>query len=145
MNYQDELTAKLEATRTLPKIEKNNTVSTESLEEKVLSEISEEFIFSQYDLDENDILRTLKIMDALKVYDQVFSNSEALKIFYIIARIDAIKVKTLHEFLSIDIKQFKRILQLMSKSKLIFQNEDKELELSLEGKSLAERLGVYIF
>jgi len=145
MNYQDELSARLEAVRVVPKIEKNHTVSTKTLEEKLLHELSEEFEFSQYDLDESDILRTLKIVNILSVYRDVFTHSDALQIFYTIAKLDVITAKTLYDFLSVDMKIFKIILQKMSKAKLIFQNNDKELELTLEGKSLAQRLGVYIF
>lgn len=145
MNYQDELTARLESARPSLTVEKSNTVTTNSIEEKLLDEISLEFEFSQYDLEENDILRTLKINDILKTYDEVFSKSDALKIFYTIARIDIITAKKLHNFLDIDAMEFKKILKLMAKSKLIFQNENSELELTLEGKSLASRLGIYIF
>lgn len=144
MNYQDELIAKLEASRPSLSVEKSNTVTTNSLEEKLLGELSLEFEFSQYDLDENDILRTLKINDILKVYGEVFIHPEALKVFYTIARVDIITAKNLHAFLELDIVLFKRILKLMAKSKLIFQNENNELELSLDGKSLAARLGIFI-
>lgn len=82
MNYQDELIAKLEATRPDLSVEKSNTVTTNSLEEKLLGELSLEFELSQYDLDENDILRTFKINDMLKVYAEVFIHPEALKVFY---------------------------------------------------------------
>ena len=145
MNYQDELTARLEATRPTLSVEKSNRVTTNSLEEKLLDEIEEEFEFSQYDLDENDILRTLKIVDILKSYENIFAYSDALKVFYTIAKVDIITAKRLYAFLDIDSISFKQILKLMAKSKLIFQNENNELELSLDGKSLAARLGIFIF
>lgn len=145
MNYQDELTARLEAVRPVVSSKKVNTVTTSSLQEKILSEIDDEFEFSRYDLDENDILRTLKIVDILKTYENVFAYSDALKVFYTIARVDIIKIKKLHSFLDVDVVIFKKILKLMAKSKLIFQNSENELELTLDGKSLASRLGIYIF
>ena len=145
MNYQDELIAKLEATRPNMVVKKSNTVTTNSLEEKLLNEIANEFEFSQYDLEENDILRTLKINDILKTYDKVFLHPEALRVFYTIARVDIITAQNLHIFLEIDVTLFKKLLQLMGKFKLIFQNENNELELTLEGKSLADRLGIFVF
>lgn len=145
MNYQDELIAKLEAVRPNLSEKDTNKVTTSSLEEKLLLEISDEFEFSQYDLDENDILRTLKIIDILDNYNDVFGLPNALKIFYTIARVDIITAKKLHVFLDLDIPILKKILHRMSKAKLIFQNDDNELELTLEGKSLAQRLGMYIF
>ena len=145
MNYQDELATRLEAIRPILSQEKLNTVTTYSLEEKLLNEINDEFEFSQYDLDENDILRTLKINDILKVYGEAFGHPESLKLYYTIAKVDIITAKNLHIFLDIDVVAFKKILKLMAKSKLIFQNENNELELSLEGKSLATRLGIFIF
>lgn len=145
MNYQDELTAKLEAARPTFSVEKSNTVTTTSLEEKLLAEIGDEFEFSQYDLDESDILRTLKIIDILNAYEDVFSYKDSLKVFYTIARVDIITIKKLHTFLEIDVATYKKILKSMSTAKLIFQNENNELELSLDGKSLASRLGIYVF
>ena len=145
MNYQDELTARLEAVRPVISENKSNKVTSVSLEEKLLNEISDEFEFSQYDLDESDILRTLKIVNILKTYEVVFAHSDALKIFYTIAKVDIIKARNLYDFFEIDASTFKKILNLMSKSKLIFQNDDNELELTLDGKSLASRLGIYVF
>ena len=145
MNYQDELQAKLDAVRSVAQVAQNNVVSTETLEEKILLEIEDEFEFGQYDLDESDILRTLKIMDLVQPYGSLFLHSDALKIFYIIAKIDVIKVKNLHNFFPIEAQRYKKILSLMVQKKLIFQNENKELELTLEGRSLAQRLGIFIF
>ncbi len=145
MNYQDELTAKLEAARPSLSIQKSNKVTTSSIEQKLLSELEEEYEFSQYDLEESDILRTLKILSILKPYEKVFGYSDALKVFYTIARVEIITAKSLHSFLGMDAKLLKKILHQMAKQKLLFQNNDNELELTLEGKSLADRLGIYIF
>lgn len=145
MNYQDELRARLDAIQPAKPLDDKNKVTTKSLEEKLLAEIEDEFEFSQYDLEESDVLRSLKILDILKVYDVVFRNTDALKVFYTIAKVDIITAKNLYIFLDIDMKKFKNILKLMAKEKIIFQNNDNELELTLEGKSLASRLGIYIF
>jgi len=145
MNYQEELIAKLEAVRPVASKSAVNTVTTSSLEEKLLNEIGEEFEFSQYDLDENDILRTLKIVDILKIYENVFAYSDALKVFYTIAKVDIITAKNLHAFLDIKVSIFKKILFVMAKENLIFQNKDNELELTLDGKSLSARLGLFVF
>jgi len=145
MNYQNELIAKLEAVRVNTTPVKKKTVTTQSLEDKLFQELEDEFEFSQYDLDENDILRTLKIMDILKTYEKVFSHPEAIKIFYVLVKLDIIKATKLFSVVEIEVKTFKIILAQMSKAELIFQNEDKELELTLNGKSLAERLGMFVF
>lgn len=145
MSYQDELLAKLAAAHATGTVENGTAVDAQSQEEKILEELDGEFAFSRYDLDESDILRTLKILDILEPYQEVFRYKSALRLFYAMARIDVITPKNLHAFAKLPASEFKTIINSMAKQKLLFQNENGELELTLEGKHLAARIGLDIF
>ncbi len=145
MSYQDELLAKLAAAHAADPAEDGTAVDAQSQEEKILEELEEEFAFTRYDLDESDILRTLKIMDILEAYQEVFRHKSALRLFYTLARVDVITPKRLHTFSRLGVKEFKRVIQAMARHKLLFQNGTGELELTLEGKHLAARIGLDIF
>ena len=145
MTYDEELRAKLDAVRPQEEAHAANVATINSQEEKILQELDNEFSFGQYDLDESDILRTLKILDILESYNDVFKHKSALKVFYILCRIDVITVRNLHHYCQLDVTLFKSILNTMARSKLVIKNSSDELELTLEGKSLAERIGVDIF
>ena len=144
MTYEEELRAKLDAVRPIDEVPLN-VVTTKSQEEKILDELKSEFLFGQYDLDESDILRTLKILDILKSYEQVFKHKDALKVFYILCRVDVITARNLHHFCQLELSSFKTIINAMARNKLLKKNQSQELELTLEGKSLAERMGIDIF
>jgi len=145
MTYDEELRARLDAVRPQEEELAANIATINTQEEKILRELDGEFSFGQYDLDESDILRTLKILDILQSYNEVFKQKNALRIFYILCRIDVITVKNLHQYCQLDVTLFKSILNTMARSKLVVKNSSNELELTLEGKSLAERIGVDIF
>lgn len=145
MTYEEELRAKLDAVRTLSSADNSNTVNTLTQEQKLLAELSDEFEFTRYDLDESDILRTLKILDILERHQEVFRYKSALKLFYTLARIEVIMPKNLHAFSRLPVAEFKTIIQAMVRQKLLFQNAGGELELTLDGKSLAARIGLDIF
>lgn len=145
MSYQDELLAKLAAAHAADPLEDGTAVDAQSQEEKILEELDGEFEFTRYDLDESDILRTLKIMDILEQYHEVFRHKSALKLFYTLARVDVITPKHLHAFSRLGTKEFKTVIQAMARYKLLFKNENGELELTLEGKHLAARIGLDIF
>lgn len=144
MTYEEELRAKLDAVNVVnePPLK---IVTTETREEKILDELNEELFFGQYDLDESDVLRTLKILDVLKSYGALFKHEDALKVFYILCRIDAISARKLYQFCQLDVAIFKKIINTMAHYQLVMKNENQELELTLEGKSLAERIGIDIF
>ncbi len=144
MNYQEELSAKLDAIheKVTPEV---NRVDINTLEEKLLGELNGEFEFSQYDLEETDVLRTLKILDVLQAYGDVFNHSKALKVFYILCRVDVITAKNLHNFCALTAQEFKEIINAMAQHGLVFKNDTNELELTLDGKSLASRIGIDIF
>lgn len=144
MNYSEELQARLDAVRPAPK-EEHNRVNVSTLETKLLEELEEAFELAQYDLDESDILRAIKILEILHTYPEAFKHPKSLKIFFILARMDSVQAKNLLKLSGVKTEDFKSIVNAMAKAKLIFSNEDKNLELSMEGKSLAERIGVDIF
>ena len=144
MNYEEELRAKLDATRPISSVTAT-VMDVSTQEQQILDELDGEFVFSRYDLDESDILRTLKILDILKSYPTAFKHATALQIFYILSRIDVITPKNLLAFCKLPSSEFKMILNAMAKENLVFKNSDGELELSLDGKSLATRIGVDIF
>lgn len=145
MSYQDELLAKLAAAHAANPVDKGTIIDAQTQEEKLLKELSGEFEFTRYDLDESDILRTLKILDILERYQEVFRYKSALRLFYTLARVDVIMPKNLHTFLKLPVSEFKTIIQMMAKNKLLFQNENGELELTMDGKSLAARIGLDIY
>ena len=142
MSYQDELLAKLAAAHAADPVDTATAVNTESQEEKILSELDKAFEFSRYDLDESDILRTLKILNILEKYQEVFRHKGALMLFYTLVRVDVISPKRLHSFSRLGVTEFKTIIQAMARNRLLFRNENGELELTMDGKSLAARIGI---
>ncbi len=145
MDYQAELSAKLNAVRPTEEKEHSTIVDTNTLEMKLLNELDAEFEFGQYDLDESDVLRTLKILDILNHYEKVFAFKNALKLFYILCRVDVITAQHLLTYSRLPLAEFKQIINTMAREKLVFKNESNELELTLEGKSLATRIGVDMY
>ena len=131
MNYQEELRAKLDAVRLPTEDKKGTPVDTITQEERILGELGEAFEFARYDLDESDLLRTLKIHAILAPYRDAFSHPDALRLFY--------------TFLGIPAHEFKAIIKALARHRLLTQNDAKELELSLDGKSLAARIGLDFF
>ena len=145
MSYQDELQARLDAAHAIVPKEEKNTLNTKSLEERLVLEIEQEFELAQYDLDESDILRSIKILDILNRYKDAFSHYKALSILYALAKTDFINVKNLHKLSNLPSKEFKEVLNKMAKQKILRVNSDKEIELTIEGQSLAERIGFNVF
>ncbi len=145
MDYQEELRAKLDAIHAQTKEEERVAVDFDTQEQRILNELAEELEFSQYDLQESDILRALKIEEILSKYGQAFHHKSALKLFYIICRMDVIAAKKLLKFSMLDVATFKKIVNGFAKAGLLFKNETKELELTMEGKSLATRIGIDIY
>lgn len=144
MSYQEELQNKLNAVATQAKTPPK-AVDIDTHEAKLLAQIEAEFEFAQYDLEESDILRTLKILSIMQTYEASFAHTQSLKLFYIICKMDAINAQKLLETAPMETTLFKKILNAMAKEKLLFKNRYNELELTLEGKSLATRMGMDIF
>jgi hypothetical protein len=145
MNYHEELQAKLEAVRISPSAKPAQTRDMLSLEEQLVKALEAELELSQYDLSEGDILRSIKILHALSRYGEAFAHHKALRIFYILAKTDLIQAKNLYRLSNTMSKEFKQIITSMAKCGLITIGEEKMLELSIEGQSLAERIGVDVF
>ena len=145
MSYQQELQAKLDAVRSVSSSEQSRTLDTVALEQQLFDEIESELELSQYDLDESDILRSIKILDILNKYPEAFAHHKALTILYALAKTDIIKATNLFKIADINAKEFKAIINAMAKHKLLIANENKEIELTTEGMSLAERIGFDVF
>ena len=145
MTYQEQLQAKLSAAHELLPKQEENILDTLSIEEKLVNEIETEFELARYDLDESDILRSIKILDILSRYGDAFSNHKALSILYALAKTDIISVKNLHKISKLKSSEFKDIINKMAKQKLLRANNDKEIELTMDGQSLAERIGFNVF
>jgi len=143
MTYQEELQAKLDAVR--PATPAAQTLNTRSLEEHLVDEIKAEFEMGQYDLDESDILRSIKILGILSHYGAAFEHHKALSLFYALAKTDIIKAQNLYALSGLSAAEFKQIISAMAKRKLLRVNESKEIELTIDGQSLAERIGFNIF
>ncbi|HIC43188.1 MAG TPA: hypothetical protein EYO73_02510 [Sulfurimonas sp.] len=144
MNYQSELQAKLDAVRTLD-MNHGKKIDTNILEEQLVSELENEFEFSQYDLDESDLIRSIKVLDILQTYQEVFSQTNALRVFYTLSKIDPIQTKSLFSLSKLSSKDFKYLINTMAKHKLLQITPDKELELTMTGQSLSERIGFDVF
>ena len=145
MTYHEELQARLEAAHTLASAKPRQTTDVLSLEEQLVNALEAELELSRYDLNESDILRSIKILQALSRYSTAFENHKALSIFYILAKTDLIRAKNLYRLSKTTPKEFKQIITSMAKCGLITIGEEKMLELSIEGQSLAERIGVDVF
>ena len=145
MSYQQELQAKLDAAHSVSPAEQSQKLDTVSLEQKLVDEIESELALSQYDLDESDILRSIKILDILNKYPQAFSHHKALTIFYALAKTDVIQINNLFRLANVSMKEFRTIINAMAKHKLLIANKNKEIELTTEGMSLAERIGFDVF
>lgn len=147
MSYQDELRAKLDAAH-------GNTdrfdhaagrYTAKDVDQMIVSELTDEFNLARYDLHESDILRAMKIEALLEPYRDVFKKLYALKIFYAIGKAGTINIITLQTLINRPENTFKNIISRMMDSNLVELNNDEELQLTDEGKSLAERIGVDIF
>jgi thiamine biosynthesis protein ThiC len=145
MSYQDELQAKLDAVRTLGEFDHGKKVDTNILEEQLVNELQDEFEFSQYDLDESDLIRSIKILDILQSYQEVFSQTNALRVFYALSKTDVIQAKNLFTLSELKSKDFKHLISTMAKHTLLNITKDKELELTMQGQSLSERIGFDVF
>lgn len=145
MTYEEELRARLDAVRPAPEPKQSHTVDVSAQEQKMFDELASEFEFSRYDLDESDILRTLKTLDILERYHDVFRHKRALRLFYTLSRIEVVTPKKLHAFSGLPAAEFKAVIQAMARYRLVFKNETGELELTMDGKSLASRIGLDIF
>jgi predicted methyltransferase len=124
--------------------EKKKRVSVEDVDALIIEELHNEFNLIQYDLDETDVLRAIKIESILETYDYVFRKPYALKIFYIIAKATVIQTESVYKLINLTSLMVDLILARMIESNLIIQSAN-ELELTDEGKSLAERLGIDLF
>jgi len=145
MSYQDELQSRLAQAHALTPKEETRALNTSSLEEHLVLEIEKEFELGQYDLDESDILRSIKILDILSQYGDAFNHHKALSILYTLAKTDFIHVKNLHKLSQLKSAEFKTVLNKMAKHKILRANGSKEIELTIEGQSLAERIGFDVF
>jgi len=144
MGYQEDLQTRLD--RVIPSSsDKTERVSNDNIDRLIVNELSDEFNLSRYDLNESDILRAIKIESILERYEEVFSKQYALKIFYSIAKAGSINAATLNELIRRPNSEFKALLDVMIHSKLVYVTEDRDLALSYEGKSLAEKIGVDIY
>lgn len=133
--------AKIDAAKSVNLCQPATRVDTYIQEQKILAELDNELELSRYDLEESDILRTLKILKTLDTYPDVFKYQNALKIFYVLARVDIILESTLREYCDLSKVEFKTITKAMIRNELILKNDHEELELTLNGKSLASRIG----
>ncbi|NOQ29621.1 MAG: hypothetical protein GQ570_00720 [Helicobacteraceae bacterium] len=143
MTYNEELIARLEKAHLQTPHKQKETTNVTSHEKRVLTQIEEKLNLSQYDLSEEDILRTIKINNFLSTYQNIFKYSDALKVFFIITTSEIITLEGLNIASQSD--HLAEIVDAMIESELIFINNDEEFELSDSGKSLSERIGLDIF
>ncbi len=140
-NYNEEIRAKIDAAKSIHLSGTATRVDTTIQEQKILAELDSELELTRYDLEESDILRTLKILNILDNYPEVFKYRNALKLFYVLARLEFIATSTLREYCDLSKVEFKTITNAMMRNELVTTNEQEEIELTLNGKSLAARIG----
>ncbi len=111
----------------------------------IVGELEKEFDFSQYDLDEKDILRTIKINNLLKRYKDVFERELSLQTFYVIARATPINLTSVFQLINLDKESFLDLIKEMRYFELIDVDAGNVIELTKKGKQYAQELGVDIF
>ena len=144
MGYQEELQAKLAATHTDNPKSTLKSLDISSAQQALINELQEELQLEQYDLDESDILRSIKIRRLLDAQGTLFHHTDCLTLFYAISKADAIFATTLLSLVNIPKKHFLHHLSALQKAKLI-RVEQQEILLSDTGKTLAQAIGVDIF
>ncbi len=146
MSYQAEIRAKIDAAHSSKSLDSAaSRYSDKDVDQMIVNELTEEFNLAQYDLDESDIMRAIKIEAILEPYRDVFKKLYALKVFYAIGKAGAINMITLKAFINRTDRAYQTIVSRMIDSNLAFLNDDEEIQLTDEGKSLAERIGIDIF
>jgi len=145
MSYQQDLRARLDRVTPISKRDGMERVSNNDIDRLIVNELSDEFNLSRYDLDESDILRAIKIESILERYESVFSRQYALKIFYSIAKAGTINAATLNELIRRPNSEYKTLVDEMIMSDLVYVTQERDLALTYEGKSLAEKIGVDIY
>ncbi|MEA3374147.1 MAG: hypothetical protein U9Q62_10740 [Campylobacterota bacterium] len=146
MSYQAEIRAKLDAANSSKSVDHDaERYSDKDVDQMIVNELTNEFNLAQYDLHESDIVRAIKIEALLEPYRDVFKKLYALKVFYAIGKAGAINMVTLKALINRTDKAYETIVSRMIDLNLVYLNKDEEIQLTDEGKSLAERIGIDIF
>ena len=111
----------------------------------VVAELEREFDFTQYDLDEKDILRTIKINKLLERYKDIFEKERALQTFYVIARATPINLTSVFKLIHLDKAKFLDLIKEMRFYELIDVDASNVIDLTKKGRSYAKELGIDIF
>ncbi|WP_373069424.1 hypothetical protein [Sulfurimonas sp.] len=111
----------------------------------IVAELEREFDFSQYDLDEKDILRTIKINKLLARYKDIFEREHSLQTFYMIARATPINLTSVFKLINLDKDRFLDLIKEMRFYELIDIDASNVIELTKKGKQYAQELGIDIF
>ncbi len=111
----------------------------------IVEELEREFDFTQYDLDEKDILRTIKINKLLERYKDIFQREHALQTFYVIARATPINLTSVFRLINLDKSKFLDLIKEMRFYEIIDVDASNDIELTKKGKEYAKELGVDIF
>ncbi len=145
MSYQDELQAKLDATRTDVTRQSPTRYDASKADELIVQELHDEFDLSQYDLQEGDVLRAIKIESLLGEYQSVFNYPYSLKVFYSIAKATSLNINSLFRLIHLPKNDFLHIIKEMRYVELIDTNEHNEVSLTANGKDFARSIGIDIF
>lgn len=144
MGYNEELQQKLDEVRVENK-ESSKKYDVNSVDERIVDELHEEFDLSQYDLHESDILRAIKIESVLSQYNNCFSHPYSLKTFYAIAKATSLNINSLFKLINLQKNEFLELIKEFRYSELIATNAHNEVELTTKGKAFAKELGIDIF
>ena len=145
MSYQDELNARLDAVHVNDTKESATKYDSSKVDDLIVQELHDEFDFSQYDLNEGDLLRAIKIESLLSEYPEIFKHMYALKLFYSIAKATSLNVNSLYKLIKLPKNDFLHIIKEMRYVELIDTNEHNEVELTQKGKVFAKSIGVEIY
>jgi len=111
----------------------------------IVEQLEAEFELEKYDLCESDLLRTMKIIQILSKYQELFEKEYALNTFYAIAKAGQINIASVFNLINLDKEKFLDLIKEMRYFDLIDTDEQSDIVLTKNGKKFAQSLGMDIF
>ena len=121
------------------------TVDINNPDQVIVEQLEAEFELEKYDLCESDLLRTMKVIQILSKYQELFEKKYALNTFYAIAKSGQINITSVFNLIKLDKDTFMTLIKEMRYFDLIDTDEQSDITLTKNGKKFAQRLGVDIF
>ena len=121
------------------------TVDIDNPDQVIVEQLESEFELEKYDLNESDLLRTMKIIKILSKYQELFEKKYSLDTFYAIAKAGQINLASVFNLIKLDKNAFLDLIKEMRYFDLIDTDEQSDITLTKHGKKFAQSLGVDIF